>query len=32
MVELFERSTKTSADVKLSEIVSRVQSLALAGL
>lgn len=32
MVELFERSTKTSADVKLSEIVSRVQDLALAGL
>jgi prolyl-tRNA synthetase len=32
MVELFERTTKTSEDVKLSEIVSRVQNLALAGL
>ncbi len=32
MVELFERHTKTSEDVKLSEIVSRVQNLALAGL
>lgn len=32
MVELFERATKTSEDVKLSEIVSRVQALALAGL
>ena len=32
MVELFERATKTSEDVKLSEIVSRVQDLALAGL
>ncbi|MGI9066262.1 MAG: proline--tRNA ligase [Pyrinomonadaceae bacterium] len=32
MVELFERQTKTSEDVKLSEIVSRVQNLALAGL
>jgi prolyl-tRNA synthetase len=32
LVELFERKTKTSEDVKLSEIVSRVQSLALAGL
>jgi len=31
-VELFERATKTSEDVKLSEIVSRVQNLALAGL
>ena len=32
MVELFERATKKSEDVKLSEIVSRVQNLALAGL
>ena len=32
MVELFERATKTSEDVKLSEIVARVQDLALAGL
>jgi len=32
VVELFERQTKTSEDVKLSEIVSRVQNLALAGL
>lgn len=32
LVELFERATKTSEDVKLSEIVSRVQNLALAGL
>lgn len=32
LVELFERQTKKSEDVKLSEIVSRVQSLALAGL
>ncbi|MFN2497912.1 MAG: proline--tRNA ligase [Pyrinomonadaceae bacterium] len=32
MVELFSRATKSSEDVKLSEIVSRVQSLALAGL
>ena len=32
LVELFERATKTSEDVKLSEIVSRVQKLALAGL
>jgi prolyl-tRNA synthetase len=32
LVELFERSTKTSEDVKLKEIVSRVQALALAGL
>lgn len=31
LVELFERSTKTSEDVKLTEIVSRVQDLALAG-
>lgn len=32
VVELFERRTKTSEDVKLSEIVSRVQNLALAGI
>jgi prolyl-tRNA synthetase len=32
LVELFERKTRTSEDVKLSEIVSRVQGLALAGL
>src|SRR5947209_6280557 len=32
MVELFERATKTNEDVKLSEIVARVQSRALAGL
>jgi prolyl-tRNA synthetase len=32
VVELFERATKKSEDVKLSEIVSRVQTLALAGL
>jgi prolyl-tRNA synthetase len=32
LVELFERQTKKSEDIKLSEIVSRVQSLALAGL
>src|SRR5882672_2427472 len=32
LVELFERATKTSEDVKLSEIVSRVQKLALTGL
>jgi prolyl-tRNA synthetase len=32
VVELFERQTKTSKDVKLTEIVSRVQTLALAGL
>jgi prolyl-tRNA synthetase len=31
VVELFERQTKTNVDVKISEIVSRVQSLALAG-
>jgi prolyl-tRNA synthetase len=31
IVELFERQTKTSEDVKLSDIVSRVQKLALAG-
>ena len=32
LVELFERRTKTSEDVKLDEIVSRIQKLALAGL
>lgn len=32
LVELFERKTRTSEDVRLSEIVSRVQGLALAGL
>ena len=32
LVELFDRRTKTTEDVKLSEIVSRVQTLALAGL
>jgi prolyl-tRNA synthetase len=32
VVELFDRQTKTSDDVKLSDIVSRVQKLALAGL
>jgi prolyl-tRNA synthetase len=32
LVELFERQTKTSEDVKLSEIVSRVQKIALAAL
>ena len=32
LVELFERQTKTSEDVKLSNVVSRVQELALAGL
>jgi prolyl-tRNA synthetase len=31
VVELFERATKTSEDLKLSEIVSRVQAKALAG-
>lgn len=31
LVELFKRSTKTNEDVKLKEIVSRVQGLALAG-
>ncbi len=30
-VELFERQTKTTEDVKLTDIVSRVQKLALAG-
>jgi prolyl-tRNA synthetase len=32
LVELFTRSTKSSEDVKLGEIVARVQALALAGL
>jgi prolyl-tRNA synthetase len=32
LVELFERKAKTTEDVKLSEIVSRIQKLALAGL
>lgn len=32
VVELFERATKTSEDVKLSDIVARVQTRALAGL
>ena len=32
LVELFERRSKTSEDVKLAEIVSRIQKLALAGL
>jgi prolyl-tRNA synthetase len=32
IVELFERRTKTSNDVKLSEVAARVQKLALAGL
>jgi prolyl-tRNA synthetase len=32
VVELFERATKTSEDVKLSDVVARVQSRALAGL
>jgi prolyl-tRNA synthetase len=32
LVELFERQTKTSEDVNLSEVVARVQNLALAGL
>jgi prolyl-tRNA synthetase len=32
MVELFERQTKQSEDVKLAEVVSRVQKLVLAGL
>ena len=32
LVELFERQTKASEDVKLSDIISRVQKLALAGL
>jgi prolyl-tRNA synthetase len=32
LVELFDRRTKTSEDVKINELVSRVQKLALAGL
>ena len=32
VVELFDRRTKTTADVRLSEAVARVQDLALAGL
>jgi prolyl-tRNA synthetase len=32
LVELFERATKKSDDVKLAEVVARVQTLALAGL
>ncbi len=32
VVELFERRTKQSEDVKLNDVVSRVQGLALAGL
>jgi prolyl-tRNA synthetase len=32
LVELFERRARTTEDVELSEIVSRVQNLALAGL
>jgi prolyl-tRNA synthetase len=32
MVELFERKTKNSQDVKLTDVVARVQGLALAGL
>ncbi|HEY5884649.1 MAG TPA: proline--tRNA ligase [Pyrinomonadaceae bacterium] len=32
LVELFERQTKNSHDVKLSDVVSRVQTLALTGL
>jgi prolyl-tRNA synthetase len=32
IVELFERATKTSEDVKLGDVVARVQSRALAGL
>jgi prolyl-tRNA synthetase len=32
LVELFDRSTKQTEDVKLDEIVSRVQQLALAGV
>src|SRR6266446_10780345 len=32
MVELFDRRTRQSEDVKLSEIVSQVQGLALAGV
>ncbi|CAN5851262.1 proline--tRNA ligase [soil metagenome] len=32
LVELFERRSKTSEDIKLGEIVTRIQKLALAGL
>jgi uncharacterized DUF497 family protein len=32
MIELFERSTKTTEDVRLADVVARVQKLALAGL
>lgn len=32
LVELFERRSKTSEDVKLAEIISRIQRLALGGL
>ena len=32
VVELFERKSKTNEDVQLSDVVSRVQTLALAGL
>jgi prolyl-tRNA synthetase len=32
LVELFDRRTKSSEDVKLADVVSRVQKLALAGL
>nr|MBA3768276.1 hypothetical protein [Acidobacteriota bacterium] len=32
MVELFERSTKKTEEVKLADVVERVQKLALAGL
>jgi prolyl-tRNA synthetase len=32
MVELFERSTKATTEVRLSEVAARVQKLALAGL
>ena len=32
LVELFERETRTSEDVKLTDVVSRVQTLALTGL
>ncbi|MGH9971135.1 MAG: His/Gly/Thr/Pro-type tRNA ligase C-terminal domain-containing protein, partial [Pyrinomonadaceae bacterium] len=32
LVELFDRRSRTSEDVKLSEIVARIQKLALAGL
>jgi len=32
LVELFDRQTRTSEDIKLGDIVSRVQKLALAGL